>query len=224
MQFMPESIYRCEKGSSAMKEKLIFATSNEGKMKEIREILSGLNLEIQSMKEAGLDLDIVEDGDSFEANARIKALAVYEAEKKRGRYPLVLADDSGLEIDYLNGEPGVYSARYLGEDTPYEIKNQIVIERMKGTKGEERSARFVSVIAAVFPDGTVKTTTGTVEGLIAEKPAGTGGFGYDPIFYLPEFGVTSAQLTLEEKNKISHRGKALAAMKEEIKRYLGEKE
>ena len=205
-----------------METKVIFATSNQGKMREIRAILADLDLEVFSMKESGMDLNIVEDGATFEENARIKARAVYEEAGKRGEAPLVLADDSGLVIDYLNGEPGVYSARYMGEDISYEIKNREIIKRLEKAEGQERSARFVSVIAAVFPDGTEKTVEGTVEGLIAYEPKGEEGFGYDPIFYIPEFDKTSAQLSLEEKNRISHRGKALSAMKKEIKQYLGE--
>ena len=205
-----------------METKVIFATSNQGKMREIRAILADLDLEVFSMKESGMDLNIVEDGATFEENARIKARAVYEEAGKRGEAPLVLADDSGLVIDYLNGEPGVYSARYMGEGTSYEIKNREIIKRLEKAEGQERSARFVSVIAAVFPDGTEKTVEGTVEGLIAYEPKGEEGFGYDPIFYIPEFDKTSAQLSLEEKNRISHRGKALSAMKKEIKQYLGE--
>jgi XTP/dITP diphosphohydrolase len=132
----------------------------------------------------------------------------------------VLADDSGLVVDYIGGEPGIYSARYMGEDTSYEIKNRNIIERLKDAKGEERSARFVCNIAAVLPDGRVLHTEASMEGVIAEEPAGNGGFGYDPILYLPEFGVTSAELTMEQKNKISHRGKALKAMKEALKEIL----
>ena len=191
-----------------MEHTIVFATSNEGKMREIREILKGLNGKILSMKEAGVTADIVEDGDTFEANARIKARAVWE---QTGG--IVLADDSGLVVDYIGGEPGIYSARYMGEDTSYVIKNQNIIDRLKDAKGKERSARFVCNIAAVLPDGRVLHAEETMEGLIAEKPAGTGGFGYDPILYLPEFGMTSAEITMEEKNKISHRGKALEAIK-----------
>lgn len=198
-----------------MEHKIIFATSNEGKMREVREILKGLKAEVLSMKEAGVSVDIVEDGDTFEANAKIKARAVWE---KTGG--IVLADDSGLVIDYLNGEPGIYSARYMGEDTSYEIKNQNLIDRVRDAKGQERSARFVCNIAAVLPDGRVFHSEETMEGLIAEKPAGSEGFGYDPILYLPEFGKTSAELTLEEKNRISHRGKALEAMKKQLKRLF----
>lgn len=187
---------------------MIFATGNMGKMKEIKAILGDIGEEILSMKEAGIDMDIVEDGSTFEENAIIKAKAVME---RTGQ--LALADDSGLEIDALNKEPGIYSARYMGEDTPYEIKNRNIIERMKGVKGKDRSARFVCVIAAAFPDGEIITTRGTIEGVIAEEPAGENGFGYDPIVYVPEYGMTTGQMDPDAKNAISHRGKALTAMK-----------
>lgn len=187
---------------------MIFATGNMGKMKEIKAILGDIGEEILSMKEAGIDMDIVEDGSTFEENAIIKAKAVMERTGK-----LALADDSGLEIDVLNKEPGIYSARYMGEDTPYEIKNSNLIERMKGVKGKDRSARFVCVIAAAFPDGEIITTRGTIEGVIAEEPAGENGFGYDPIVYVPEYGMTTGQMDPDAKNAISHRGKALTAMK-----------
>lgn len=187
---------------------MIFATGNMGKMKEIKAILGDIGEEILSMKEAGIDMDIVEDGSTFEENAIIKAKAVME---RTGQ--LALADDSGLEIDALNKEPGIYSARYMGEDTPYEIKNRNLIERMKGVKGKDRSASFVCVIAAAFPDGEIITTRGTIEGVIAEEPAGENGFGYDPIVYVPEYGMTTGQMDPDAKNAISHRGKALTAMK-----------
>ena len=187
---------------------MIFATGNMGKMKEIKAILGDIGEEILSMKEAGIDMDIVEDGSTFEENAIIKAKAVME---RTGQ--LALADDSGLEIDALNKEPGIYSARYMGEDTPYEIKNRNLIESMKGVKGKDRSARFVCVIAAAFPDGEIITTRGTIEGVIAEEPAGENGFGYDPIVYVPEYGMTTGQMDPDAKNAISHRGKALTAMK-----------
>lgn len=190
-------------------KRLIFATGNEGKMKEIRAILGDLDYEILSSKEAGVDIDIVEDGETFEENAIIKAKAVMEATGC-----LVLADDSGLEVDYLNKEPGIYSARYMGEKTPYRIKNQIIIDRLDGVPDEKRTARFVCVIAAAFPDGSVKTARGTIEGRIAYEPAGENGFGYDPIFYLPDRKMTSAQISAEEKNAISHRGEALRKIKE----------
>lgn len=198
--------------------KIIFATGNEGKMREIREILKDLGMEILSMKQAGVSMDIAEDGKTFGENAEIKAMAVW---KKTGG--IVLADDSGLVVDCLNGEPGIYSARYMGEDTSYEIKNQNIIERAAKARGGERSARFLCNIAAVLPDGEVLHTEAAMEGLIAEKPAGNGGFGYDPILYIPEYGKTGGELTMEEKNKISHRGKALKAMKERLQeRFKGE--
>lgn len=199
-------------------EKIVFATGNEGKMREIREILKDLEMEILSMKEAGADLDIAEDGNTFAENAEIKARAVWE---RTGG--IVLADDSGLVVDCLNGEPGVQSARYMGRDTSYEIKNRNLLERARGAKGNQRSARFLCDIAAVLPDGSVLHTEGAMEGILAQEPAGDGGFGYDPILYLPEFGMTSAQLPMEKKNKISHRGKALEAMKEELKEICGGK-
>lgn len=177
-----------------MEQKIIFATGNQGKMREIRAILSDLGLPVLSMKEAGVSLDITEDGTSFAENARIKARAVWEHTGG-----IVLADDSGLAVDYIGGEPGVYSARYMGEDTSYEIKNRNIIDRLLGAEGKERSARFVCNIAAVLPDGRVIQTEAYMEGVIAKEPAGTGGFGYDPILYLPEFGKTSAELTMEEK-------------------------
>ena len=194
-----------------MEQKIVFATGNEGKMREVRLILQDLGFPVLSMKEAGVSLDIEENGTTFAENAMIKARAVWE---KTGG--IVLADDSGLVVDYLGGEPGVYSARYLGEDTSYEIKNQAIIDRLADAKEEERTARFVSAIAAVLPDGSELVTEGTVEGLIAHEPAGNGGFGYDPIFYLPEYQCYSAELSLEEKNKLSHRGKALRLMKERL--------
>ncbi|MDR1772851.1 MAG: RdgB/HAM1 family non-canonical purine NTP pyrophosphatase [Hungatella sp.] len=192
-------------------KKIVFATGNEGKMREIREILKDLGMEILSMKEAGASLDIVENGATFGENAEIKAREVW---KVTGG--IVLADDSGLVVDCLNGEPGILSARYMGEDTSYEIKNQNILDRAAHAKGGERSARFVCNIAAVLPDGQVIHTEESMEGLLADRPAGEGGFGYDPILCIPEFGVTSAQLTLEQKNKISHRGKALEAMKGQL--------
>lgn len=192
-------------------KKIIFATGNADKMKEIRNILSGLDAEVLSMKEAGIQVDIVEDGSSFEENAQIKARTVAAQTDA-----IVLADDSGLEIDYLNKEPGIYSARYLGEDTDYHTKNSNLIQRLEGVPDELRTARFVCAVAAVFPDGTEQTVRGTMEGRIGYKEQGENGFGYDPIFFLPEYGCTSAELSMEEKNKISHRGKALRAIREKL--------
>lgn len=195
--------------------KIIFATSNEGKMKEIREILKDLNVELLSMKEAGLNIDIEENGRTFEENAIIKARQIMELTGV-----IVLADDSGLEVDYLDKAPGVYSARFLGEDTPYIIKNQHIIDRLDDAREEERSARFVCVIACAIPDREVLTRRGTIEGFIAKQISGDHGFGYDPIFYVPEYGCTTAEMLPELKNQVSHRGKALRAMKEELKKFL----
>ena len=195
-------------------KKIIFATGNQGKIKEIHEILSDLGVEILSMKEAGIQADIVEDGKTFEENALIKAAAA--AAEVQEEDTVVLADDSGLEVDYLNKEPGIYSARYLGEDTSYEIKNQNIIDRLEGVPKEQRTARFVCKIAAVFPDDSTCVTRGTIEGYIGWEPAGENGFGYDPIFYVDEYQCSTAQLSMEAKNKLSHRGKALRAMKEKL--------
>ncbi|MBR3041061.1 MAG: XTP/dITP diphosphatase [Eubacterium sp.] len=193
-------------------KKLVFATGNMNKLREIKEILADMDVEILTMKEAGVDIDIVEDGKTFEENALIKARAVCKASGE-----LSLADDSGLEIDYLGGEPGIYSARYMGEDTSYDIKNNNLISRLEGVPDEERTARFVCAMAAVFPDGTEKTFVRTMEGRIGYEIAGENGFGYDPIFMLPEYGKTSAEISPEEKNAISHRGKALRALAEYLK-------
>lgn len=199
-------------------DRIIFATGNEGKMKEIRMILADMGLPIQSMKQADIVLDIEENGSTFEENAVIKAKAVAQAAREKGISAIVLADDSGLEIDYLNKEPGIYSARYMGEDTSYHIKNANLIERLEGVADEQRTARFVCAIAAILPDGIQRITRGTIEGRIGYEEKGENGFGYDPIFYLPEYQCYSAELSPEEKNKISHRGKAL----EEMKRILTE--
>ena len=198
-----------------MIDKIIFATGNEGKMKEVRMILKDLGLPVLSMKEDGVQADIVEDGTTFEENAKIKAVAV---QKLTGA--LVLADDSGLEIDYLNKEPGIYSARYMGEDTPYSVKNANLISRLAGVPDEQRTARFVCAIAAAFPDGEVLTTRGTIEGIIGYEERGENGFGYDPIFYLPEYKKSTAELSREEKNALSHRGRALRQMEEELRKRI----
>ena len=192
-------------------DKIIFATGNEGKMKEVRMILEDLGLPVLSLKDAGITADVEENGTTFEENAQIKAKAIMEMTGA-----LVLADDSGLEVDALDKEPGIYSARYMRHDTSYHIKNQNIIDRLEGKVGEERSARFVCAIAAAFPDGRVLITRGTMEGQIGYEEKGENGFGYDPIFYLPEYQCYSAELSLEEKNKLSHRGKALRLMKERL--------
>ena len=192
--------------------KIIFATKNAGKVKEVKLMLSELNAEILTMTEAGIDIDIDENGETFEDNAVIKAKAVMEASGC-----VSISDDSGLEIDYIGKKPGVHSARFMGEETPYEVKNAKILEMLEGVDEKERTARFVSVIAAAFPDGKVITARGTVEGIIAYEPKGTNGFGYDPIFFYPPFGKTLSEIDVELKNSISHRGKALEAMKEKLK-------
>ena len=194
-----------------MEKNIIFATGNQEKMKEIRMILADIGIPILSMKEAGITADIVENGKTFEENAIIKAKTIMELTGD-----MALADDSGLEIDYLNGEPGIYSARYMGEDTSYDIKNRSLIERLEGVPKEKRTARFVCSIACALPDGRILTSRGTMEGHIGYEIKGSNGFGYDPIFYLPEFGCTSAELSPDQKNEVSHRGKALREMRRKL--------
>lgn len=196
-----------------MIKRIIFATGNEGKMREVRMIMEDLGVEVLSLKEAGVAVDVEENGTTFEENAVIKATEI-----SRLTGEVVLADDSGLEVDALNKEPGIHSARYMGYDTSYHIKNQSLIDRLEGKEGEERSARFVCVIAAAFPDGRVMTSRATMEGQIGYEERGQNGFGYDPVFYLPEYQCYSGELPLEEKNKLSHRGKALRLIKEELKK------
>ena len=194
--------------------RIVFATGNEGKLREIRNIMADLPVEIVSMKEAGIEAEIEETGETFEENAKVKAQAVAAHTDD-----IVLADDSGLEIDYLNKEPGVYSARYLGENTSYEIKNRTILDRLAGVEKEKRTARFVCAIAAVLPNKETLVTRETIEGYIGERPAGENGFGYDPIFYVEEYQCSTAELSEEQKNAISHRGKALRAMKKLLHEY-----
>ena len=189
--------------------KIIFATGNENKLREIRQITADMDIEIVSMKDAGCYADVEETGTTFEENAYLKASAI----AKKCGLP-TLADDSGLEIDYLGKEPGIYSSRYMGEDTPYSVKNAELLRRMEGVPDEERTARFVCAICLVRPDGSSETVCATMEGIVAHESAGSNGFGYDPIFFLPDRGCTSAQLPPEEKNLISHRGKALRLMRD----------
>lgn len=192
-------------------KQVIFATKNKGKAREIQALLRDTGAEVLTLEEAGLDPDIKEDGTTFSENAimKVKSLGTIED-------AIVLADDSGLVIDALNGEPGIYSARYLGEDTPHEKKMEDILRRMEGVPEEERTARFVCAMATLLPDGTILCEEGTVEGYINHKPAGDKGFGYDPIFYVPEYGRTTAELSDEEKNAISHRYKAVLKIKEKI--------
>lgn len=196
-------------------KQVIVATQNKDKVKEIKAVLNDLPVEVKTMGEIGIDMDIEENGTTFEENAIIKAEALTKYTDA-----IVIADDSGLEIDYLNKEPGVYSARYLGKDTPYTEKNQIILERLEGVEAEKRTARFVCAIAMAMKGKETLTAVETIEGQIGYKAEGTNGFGYDPIFYVPELNKTTASLTLEEKNQISHRAKALRVMKEKIKIML----
>ena len=197
-----------------MSKRIIVASGNEGKIREINEIMSAKEVEIVPMKAAGIVLDIVEDGTSFKENALIKAKAVWDALNEK---EIVLADDSGLEVDYLNKEPGIYSARYMGEDTPYSIKNAKIIERLDGVPKEERTGRFVCAVAAVLPDGEEIIVQETMEGYIGYEERGTNGFGYDPIFRPEGYECSSGELPMEEKNEISHRGKAFRKMWSVIK-------
>ena len=192
--------------------KIIFATGNENKLKEIRQIMQDMDVEIISMKEAGINIEIEETGTTFLENSYLKAKTIWDITGG-----IVMADDSGLVIDYLNGEPGLYSARYMGENTSYDIKNANILERMKAAKGNERSARFVASIVCILPNGKELSVVETMEGIIADKVAGENGFGYDPILYLSDYDCTSAELSDNEKNKISHRGKALRLMREKLK-------
>ena len=204
---------------------IIFATGNKNKMIEIRMILADLGCKILSQKEAGIQADVVEDGQTFEENALIKATTIANIARKMPEYKnaVVLADDSGLDIDALNKEPGIYSARYMGEDTSYDIKNQALIDRLEGVPDEKRTARFVCAIAAALPDGSTEVVRGTMEGRIGYEITGENGFGYDPIFYLPQFGCSSAELEPEKKNELSHRGEGLRKMRKVLEEKLESK-
>ena len=204
---------------------IIFATGNKNKMIEIRMILADLGCKILSQKEAGIQADVVEDGQTFEENALIKATTIADIARKMPEYKnaVVLADDSGLEIDALNKEPGIYSARYMGEDTSYDIKNQALIDRLEGVPDEKRTARFVCAIAAALPDGSTEVVRGTMEGRIGYEITGENGFGYDPIFYLPQFGCSSAELEPEKKNELSHSGEGLRKMRKVLEEKLESK-
>lgn len=198
--------------------KIVVATGNKDKVKEIKEILGDMDVTVTTMKEAGLSVEPEETGATFLENALVKAGAVAEKAAVCGEWndAVVIADDSGLVIDALNGEPGIYSARYLGHDTSYREKNADLLKRLTGVPGEERSARFVCAMAAVCPDGKTLTAEAEMEGRIGYEERGENGFGYDPIFYLTEFGCSCAELSREQKNAISHRGKALRLMRERL--------
>lgn len=198
---------------------IIFATGNEGKLREVKQILAELPFNIISMKEAGVSAEVDEIGVTYEENAMLKAEAIAKLAYEKDEYKdaIIMADDSGFEVDYLAKRPGVYSARFLGVDTPYTIKNQHILDEMKGVPDNYRSARFVAAISCVFPDGRKETVRATYEGIVAHEAKGTNGFGYDPILYLPDRGCTSSELSPEEKNRISHRAKALMLVKDLLK-------
>jgi len=196
-------------------ETIIFATKNKGKIKEINAILADMDVNVISMEDAGITIDVVEDGTTFEENSMKKAVQIMEVSGK-----ITLADDSGLEIDYMDKAPGVYSARFMGEDATYAERFKAIFEKLEGVPEAQRTARFVSCIAAAFPDGRRMTSYDTVEGIIGYEVKGENGFGYDPIFFVPEKGRYMAELSQEEKNAISHRGKALGKMKELLKKEL----
>ena len=200
-------------------KKVILASNNQKKVSEIKEILKGI--EVKSLKDENIDIYVVEDGKTFEENSKKIATEIAEYLRENGEKEfVVMADDSGLEIDYLDGAPGIYSARFMGEDTSYDIKNKALIDKLAGVPDEKRTARFVCAIACALPDGQILESRGTMEGIIGYEIKGENGFGYDPIFYLPECGCTSAEISPEKKNELSHRGKALRAMKEKLEKYL----
>ena len=202
---------------------IIFATGNAGKIREIKEIFKELDLTILSMKEAGVSADPEEDGESFEDNSIIKAKAVRKLVDESYPDPssvLVMADDSGLEVDYLDKAPGIMSARFMGHNTSYDIKNNEILKRLEGVPDEKRTARFVCAVSAVFSGGEALVTRQTMEGRIGYEIEGKNGFGYDPIFIPDGYDVTSATISPEEKNEISHRGKALRSMLKMIRDRL----
>ena len=195
--------------------KIVFATKNKGKVNEVVKIFNTDKIELVTMEQAGRDIDVVEDGTTFEENAEKKAVEIMKASGEAA-----IADDSGLEIDFLDKQPGIHSARFLGHDTPYSIKNAKILDMLKDVPEEKRTARFVCAVCLALPDGRIIRSKGTLEGRIGNKITGENGFGYDPIFFIPEKNCYSAELSTEEKNKISHRGKAMAEMREKILEIL----
>lgn len=197
-------------------KKMILASSNIHKLEEIMEITKEFGVELITMSDAGLvDFEIEENGDTFEENSMIKAKAVVEELGEDA-----IADDSGLMVDYLGGDPGIYSARYSGEDKNYDANNKKLLKELSGVPMEKRTAKFVSVITLLTTDGRSLVVRGEIEGLISEDESGANGFGYDPLFYIPSKGKTFAELTSDEKNQISHRANALIKLKEELKNFL----
>ena len=198
-------------------KKLILASNNAKKVKEIKAILGGLPIEVKSLKDEGIDIDVVEDGKTFEENAKKKAKEIYEFLLSKGKKDfIVLADDSGLEVDYLNGEPGIYSARYSGEHGNDDKNNEKLLENLEGVPKEKRGAQFVCQLSLFTDKGEYYTVRGEVRGFIIESIQGKGGFGYDPLFFYEPFNKTFGELEAEEKNKISHRGIALIKLKDTL--------
>ena len=194
---------------------IILATNNKSKVKEISEMMSGSDITFESLADAGINVEVEETGTTFEENALLKAREICKLSGKP-----TISDDSGLEIDALDGAPGIYSSRFMGEDTSYDIKNNALIEKLENVADPDRTARFRCCMALVLPDGREFVTEGAMEGIIAREPKGINGFGYDPILFIPEHNRTSAELSSEEKNNISHRGEALRKMIEVIKKEL----
>lgn len=194
---------------------IILATNNKSKVKEISEMMSGSDITFVSLADAGINVEVEETGTTFEENALLKAREICKLSGKP-----TISDDSGLEIDALDGAPGIYSSRFMGEDTSYDIKNNALIEKLENVANPDRTARFRCCMALVLPDGREFVTEGAMEGIIAREPKGINGFGYDPILFIPEYNRTSAELSSEEKNNISHRGEALRKMIEVIKKEL----
>lgn len=194
---------------------IILATNNKSKVKEISEMMSGSDITFESLADAGINVEVEETGTTFEENALLKAREICKLSGKP-----TISDDSGLEIDALDGAPGIYSSRFMGEDTSYDIKNNALIEKLENVADPDKTARFRCCMALVLPDGREFVTEGAMEGIIAREPKGINGFGYDPILFIPEYNRTSAELSSEEKNNISHRGEALRKMIEVIKKEL----
>lgn len=196
-------------------EKLIVATKNRGKIEEIKKVLADMPFDVAAMNEVGIDIDVEEDGTTFEENSLKKATQICEISKT-----IVIADDSGIEVDFLNGAPGIYSARFGGPGATDEDKNKKLLSMLAEVPFEKRTARFVCAIAVAFPDGRSFTVRDTCEGIIAFEGKGNNGFGYDPLFFLEQYDKTMAELDMDVKNKISHRGKALKSMAVKLEDYL----
>lgn len=202
-------------------KRLVIASNNEGKIKEIKRVLANIPVEVLSLKDMGLDIDVEEDGLTFEDNAKKKSVEIYKELIKRNESNfIVMSDDSGLEVDYLNGEPGVFSARYAGEHGNDKKNNEKLLLNLSGVSDDNRKARFVCQLALINDKNEYRTVRGTVDGYILEEEKGNGGFGYDPLFFYKPLNKSFGELTMEEKNEISHRGVALQKVKEIIKELL----